>query len=94
MSDRARASARAEVVRPSLVLKSLPRQRLSESARVAADDVSSVRPRVVRGWVSSVWRRYLGLAVSADPYLTTVWVHGRCHDVSIYDRDWPESYLY
>jgi hypothetical protein len=25
---------------------------------------------------------------------STIWVHGRCLDVSIYDRDWPESYRY
>jgi len=34
------------------------------------------------------------LSVQADPLLSTVWIHGQCLDVSIYDRDWPESYRY
>jgi len=48
----------------------------------------------VRSWVSGFWRRYRGLSVTADPLLTTVWIRGHCLDVSIYDRDWPESYRY
>jgi len=84
MSERARASARETVGSGPSVLKSIPRQRVGDRAT----------RRGIRGWASSVWKTYLGLAAEADPCLTTVWIHGQCLDVSIYDRDWPESYRY
>jgi hypothetical protein len=50
--------------------------------------------RGLRQRLSLLWQRYARLSVDSDPTLTTVWVHGHCLDVSIYDRDWPESYRY
>jgi hypothetical protein len=70
----------------SSTLKSIPRQRLPMPIAEGGPGL--------RGRLSPIWKRYLGLAVSADPCLTTVWIHGQCLDVSIYDRDWPESYRY
>jgi hypothetical protein len=31
------------------------------------------------------------VSATEGPLLSPVWVHGQCLDVSIYDRDWPES---
>ena len=81
MSDTVRESALGG---SSSVLKSLPRQRIP----------MTVAEPGLRGRLSRLWKQYLGLAVSADPYLTTVWINGQSLDVSIYDRDWPESYRY
>ena len=52
------------------------------------------RPSGTKGWAGRFWRRCLNLSVPAEPLLSTVWIHGRCLDASIYDRDWPESYRY
>ena len=86
---------------PGSILTALPRQRGSvatstsaAAGQVDAGSAGEAIARGVRGWASSIWRRYSGRSVVADPLLTTVWIHGQCLDVSIYDRDWPESYRY
>ena len=97
MSDRGRLPARTDVAGSPSIMKSLPLQRIPDRAVTAGDPgdaISPLRPKGFRSWVASLWGRYLGLTVSADPSLTTVWIHGQCLDVSIYDRDWPESYRY
>jgi hypothetical protein len=62
--------------------------------RTTSGDPGEAPVRGLRGWAGRFWRRYMALSVSAEPLLSTVWIHGRSIDVSIYDRDWPESYRY
>ena len=79
------------------MLNQIPQQRISSEAGVASTKPTGGEApsgHGLGGRVSSIWHRYTRLSVEADPMLTTVWVHGRCLDVSIYDRDWPESYRY
>ena len=77
--------------RTGAVMKSIPAQRVAGSSTVP-EVAAGTRPR--GGWPGRFWRRYLRMSVAAEPLLSTVWIHGRCIDVSIYDRDWPESYRY
>jgi hypothetical protein len=89
------AMNRPEVV-SAATLKYLPRQRVSSTLTVqpeAAGRNETPAPGV-RRWMAAIWRGYTRMSVAADPLLSTVWIHGHCHDVSIYDRDWPESYRY
>jgi hypothetical protein len=72
------------------LLKRIPQQRMSTAQESARAPEAPSR----RGWAGRVWRHYVRMSVSADPSLSTVWIHGQCLDVSIYDRDWPESYRY
>jgi len=67
-------------------LNHVPRQRISDPGSAATPLVKHgvVRERMVRAR-----RCFLRLAVYADWHITSVWVHGHCVDVSIYDRTWP-----
>jgi hypothetical protein len=79
-------------------LKDIPEQRVSAAQEPAHEPAQepAQEPGAPsrRGWAARFWRRYVRMSVSADPLLSTVWIHGQCLDVSIYDRDWPESYRY
>jgi hypothetical protein len=79
----------------SSVLQGVPRPRVSASApRLPKAEPQIREAGGIKSWAGRFWRRYLKLSVSAEPLLSTVWIHGQCIDVSIYDRDWPESYRY
>jgi hypothetical protein len=71
-----------------------PQPASSEGSAQASDDAPPPQAAARRRRLSSLWHRYVTLALTADPFLAVNWVDDDWLRLSINDWDGPQSYRF